>query len=242
MGQKINPISIRIPESKNWTARWFFAAKGGTASAGRYPYRRFLAEDEAIRRIIRERIGLAGIAGIIIERTSNNVRIMIKAARPGLVIGQGGKGIEDLSKALDAELKKLRAHDKDKKAVNLSVNVEELKRSEIAAPYLAQQIAWDMEKRMPFRRTVKKHLELVMQNREIKGAKITLSGRLDGAEISRRETLKQGALPLQTIRADIDYGTATAYTTFGTIGVKVWLYKGEVFKAAAKPQESKKDI
>ncbi len=230
MGQKINPISIRIPESKQWTARWFFASKGGTASSGRYPYRRFLEEDEAMRRVINKRIGLAGIAGIIIERTSNNVRILIKAARPGLVIGQGGKGIEDLSKALDQELRKFRAQEKDKRSVNLSVNVEELKRSEASAAYIAQQIAWDFERRMPFRRTVRKYLEQLMQNREVKGAKIMVKGRLDGAEIARQEAMKQGALPLQTIRADIDYGTATSYTTFGTIGIKVWLYKGEVFK------------
>jgi len=109
------------------------------------------------------------------------------------------------------------------------VNIEELKRSEISAVYTAQQMAWDLEKRMPFRRTMKKYLESIMQNRDVKGAKVAMGGRLDGNEIARRESLHKGALPLQTLRADIDYGTATAYTTYGTIGIRVWIYKGEIF-------------
>ena len=112
----------------------------------------------------------------------------------------------------------------------MSVTVEELKRSEVSAAYVAQEIAWDLERRMPFRRTMKKYLEQVMQNRDVKGAKIFLSGRLDGNEIARRERLSRGSLPLQTLRADIDYGTATAKTTYGTIGIKVWIYKGEIFE------------
>src|SRR5581483_11094805 len=114
--------------------------------------------------------------------------------------------------------------------------VEELKRSEISSVYTAQQIAWDLEKRMPFRRTMKKYLEQIMQNRDVKGAKISLGGRLDGNEIARHESLHKGALPLQTLRADIDYGRATAYTTYGTIGIRVWIYKGEIF-AKEKGQE-----
>ena len=248
MGQKINPISFRIPESKTWTARWFFAAKGENSAAGKYPYRKFLEEDEAIRSAIKNKISLAGVAGVVIERTSNNLRILIKAARPGLIIGQGGKGIEDLSKAIDRELSKVRAkqkgspeklrHGAGNREMNLSVNVEELKRSEVSATYTAQQIAWDLEKRMPFRRLIKKYLEQIMQNREVKGAKIGAKGRLDGAEIARTEFLKQGALPLQTLRADIDYGTATAYTTYGTIGIKVWLYKGEVFNKSTNSESA----
>lgn len=218
MGQKIHPIALRVGVTKNWPVRWFL--KGD--------YKKFLEEDEAIRRIIRERISLAGIAGVEIERTSNNLRVLIRAARPGLIIGRGGKGIEDLSKDIEKALKKVRIGVKS--PMGLSVNIEELKRSEISAQYLAQQIAWDLEKRLPFRRTIKKHLEQVMQNREVKGAKISLSGRLDGNEIARRESLSQGSLPLQTLRADIDYGEATAFTTYGTIGIKIRLYKGEIFR------------
>ena len=228
MGQKINPISLRIDTTKTWVSRWFLSSKGKNTS-GKFSYAELLAEDEAIRKAIRRKIPLAGIAGIEIERTSTHIKIFIKAARPGLVIGQGGKGIEELSRAIEVELRKVRKT-KIKGGPGLSVTVEELKRSEISAPYVAQQIAWDLEKRMPFRRTMKKYLDQIMQNKEVKGAKITMAGRLDGGEIARRETLRKGMLPLQTLRADIDYGTATAYTTYGTNGIKVWIYKGEVFK------------
>ena len=231
MGQKINPTSFRISVTKPWPTRWFFPAKTGGTSVGRYPYAKFLEEDEAIRKVVREKIILAGIAGIEIERTSNNLRVFIKAARPGLVIGQGGKGIEDLTKAIEAKLKKIRgAVLKGKREPRLSVNVEELKRSEVSAAYVAQQIAWDLEKRMHFRRLMKKQVDQIMQNKSVLGVKIHLSGRLDGAEIARRETLKKGALPLQMLRADIDYGQVTAFMSYGAIGIKVWIYKGEVFE------------
>lgn len=240
MGQKINPISLRLQVNKKWPSRWFFASKGTAIAAGRRSYIQLLEEDETIRRVVREKISQAGIAGLEVERTSNNLRVVIRTARPGLVIGQGGKGIEELSKALKKALLKVRLRHKDKTPEpNLSVNVEELKRSEVAAPYVAQQIAWDLERRLPFRRTIKKHLESVSQNREVKGVKIMVKGRLDGSEIARQESLKFGALPLQTLRADIDYGTATSKTTYGTIGVKVWIYKGEVFGKKENKQEDK---
>lgn len=215
MGQKINPLSFRLGITKNWPVRWFI--KGG--------YGKLLEEDETIRKVIKSKIGQAGISAVEIERTAGNLKIFIKAARPGFIIGRGGKGIEDLNRAIEKALKKIRKT----KSVGVSVNVEELKRSEISAPYVAQQIAWDLEKRLPFRRTMKKYLENVMQNKEVKGAKVFLSGRLDGNEIARREWLAKGSLPLQTLRADIDYGQATAYTSYGTVGIKVWIYKGEIF-------------
>lgn len=239
MGQKINPTSLRIGIGKPWRSRWFFLAKGNTSLGGRFPYAKFLEEDEAIREVVRKKISLAGIAGLEIERTSNQLRILIKAARPGLIIGQGGKGIEDLSRAIERRLRAVRGKaDRTKREARLSVNVEELKRSEISAPYLAQQIAWDLERRMPFRRTIKKYLEQMMQNKDVRGAKIMAKGRLDGSEIAREEVLKQGALPLQTLRADIDNGRATAFTTFGTIGIQVWIYKGEVFEKS-KPNDQR---
>jgi small subunit ribosomal protein S3 len=216
MGQKINPNSYRLGIVRNWPVRWFIK--------GAYP--KYLEEDEAIRRVIREKINLAGIASVEIERTQGNLRVFIKAARPGLIIGRGGKGMEELNLAIAGALRKLR---KTKNQVPLSVTVEELKRSEVSSIYLAQQIAWDLERRMPFRRTMKKYLEQIMQNRDVKGAKIAMGGRLDGNEIARRESLSKGALPLQTLRADIDYGRATALTTYGTIGIRVWIYKGEIF-------------
>lgn len=224
MGQKINPNAFRVGITKNWPTRWLL--KGG--------YKKFLEEDEAIRRTIREKVGQAGISGIEIERTSNGLRVLVKAARPGFIIGRGGKGIEDLTKAIEKEIAKIRKT----KAINLSLNVEELKRSEISALYVGQQIAWDLEKRFPFRRTMRKYLEQVIQNKEVKGAKILLSGRLDGGEIARREVLRKGELPLQTLRADIDYGQATAFTTYGTVGIKVWIYKGEIFSKVAPKQSN----
>ncbi len=223
MGQKINPNSFRSGITKNWPVRWFI--KGG--------YAKYLEEDEAIRNVINEKIGLSGIAGIEIERTQGSLRVFIKAARPGFVIGRGGKGMEDLQKAVIDALKKIR---KTKAAIAMNLNVEELKRSEVSAAYIGQQIAWDLEKRMPFRRTMKKYIEQVQQNRDVKGVKVLLSGRLDGNEIARREWLSKGSIPLQTLRADIDYARTTAFTTYGTIGIKTWVYKGEY----AKKVENKK--
>jgi small subunit ribosomal protein S3 len=217
MGQKINPNSFRSGITKGWPVRWFI--KGG--------YAKYLEEDEAIRNIIEEKINLAGIAGIEIERTQGHLRVFIRAARPGFVIGRGGKGMEDLEKVIVKAIQKVR---KSKTPIPMSLNVEELKRTEVSAAYIGQQIAWDLEKRMPFRRTMKKYLEQVLQNRDVKGVKIYLSGRLDGNEIARREWLAKGSVPLQTLRADIDYAKTTAYTTYGTIGIKTWIYKGEFAK------------
>jgi small subunit ribosomal protein S3 len=224
MGQKINPNSYRLGVSKGWPVRWFL--KGG--------FGKFLEEDEAIRNTINKKIALAGVAAIEIERTQGNLRVFIRAARPGLIIGRGGKGMEDLNKAIVDALMRVR---KTRSKVALSLNVEELKRSDVSARYTAQQIAWDLEKRIRFRRTMKKYLEQILQNRDVKGAKILMKGRLDGNEIARNEHLSKGSLPLQTLRADIDYGTATAFTTYGTIGIRVWIYKGEVFKKKSKQEE-----
>lgn len=215
MGQKIHPISFRLGVTKNWASRWFLRGK----------YGKYLEEDEAIRKVIMSKIGQAGVSSIEIERTASNIRVFIKAAKPGLVIGRGGKGIEELNKAVIAAIKKIRG---TKAVPSISLNVEELKRNEISAQYIAQQIAWDIEKRMPFRRTMKKYLESAMQHKEVKGVKIRVSGRLDGAEIARAEWLSRGSLPLQTMRSDVDYGQATAFCTYGTVGIKVWVYKGEI--------------
>ncbi|MCR4328305.1 MAG: 30S ribosomal protein S3 [Patescibacteria group bacterium] len=233
MGQKINPISFRTGIVRNWSSRWLL--KGG--------YGKFLEEDEAIRRVVKEKIQQAGVSALEIERTSNNLRIAIQAARPGFIIGRGGKGIEDLTKAIEKALRAVRKGVLKGPASALSVNVEELKRSQVSAIYIAQQIAWDLEKRLPFRRAMKKQLEQIMQNKEVKGAKILLSGRLNGNEIARREWLSRGSLPLQTLRADIDYGKGTAFTTFGTIGIKVWVYKGEIFQDQnSKVKDKNEDV
>lgn len=233
MGQKINPYSLRLGIIKPWVSRWF----------PRGNFKHQLEEDVLIRRIIIERIKLAGVARIEIERgMRDNFKIFVKAAKPGLVIGRGGKGVEELTKALERALTKLFSErggavkgGSNAQAVpptkrpSIGLTIEELKRNEISAQYLAQCIAWDLERRLPFRRTIKKHLDQALQHKIAQGAKIKVSGRLDGNEIARRETVSRGRLPLQTLRADIDYGEATAYNSYGTVGVKTWIYKGEVF-------------
>jgi small subunit ribosomal protein S3 len=226
MGQKIRPDSFRLGITKDWNARWYagksFAAK--------------LQEDVMIRRVINEKIKLSGIVSIVIERSANNAyRIFIKAAKPGIIIGRGGTGIEDLTKAISNKLAAIqRARAGKPSKIQLSVNIEELKRTEIASAFIAQGLAWELEKRMPFRRAMKKAIELALQNHEVQGIKIKMSGRLDGNEIARNEFLAKGALPLTTLRADIDYGTATANCTYGAIGIKVWLYKGMIFSKDKK--------
>lgn len=221
MGNKIRPDSYRLGVIGAWQARWFVKKYFGKQ----------LEEDEVIRETIHDAMHQAGIIRIDIERTTNNAyKVFIKAARPGLIIGRGGQGVEILSKKIDTALKKLiRKRKEPARNLGVSLTIDELKRGDVSAQSLAQNIAWDLEKRMPTRRTMKKYLEQTMQNREIQGAKIKLSGRLDGAEISRREWLAKGKLPLSTLRANVDYGEATAFTTYGTVGVKAWLYKGEVF-------------
>lgn len=221
MGQKIRPDSLRLGITQNWKSRWW----------PKKSYKNQLEEDMIIRKTIKIKMAPAGIISIGIERTADNAfKIFLKVARPGLVIGRGGKGIEELLKIIELNLKSiLKKRGVKIPKVSLSLNVEEMKKSEIAAAYVAQTIAWDLEKRLPGRRVMKKHLEFMNQNREVLGAKIKLSGRIDGAEISRRETLSSKKLPLQTLRANIDYGEATAFSTYGTVGVKVWIYKGDVF-------------
>ncbi|OGZ03261.1 MAG: 30S ribosomal protein S3 [Candidatus Liptonbacteria bacterium RIFOXYB1_FULL_36_10] len=221
MGNKIRPDSMRLGITKPWRARWFF--KGG--------YQNLLLEDEVIRKMIKEKMGAGGIASIDIERTSGECKVFIKASRPGLIIGRGGQGIEDLKKVIEKETKKASGK---KQSFPLNISIEELKRTEVSSFLVAQQIAGDIERRQKFRRTIKRYLDQIMQNRDAKGAKIRISGRLDGAEIARSEWLSKGTLPLQTLRADIDFGQATAFTTYGTIGIKVWINKGEIFRVESQ--------
>lgn len=220
MGQKVNPNSYRIGITLPWQNRWFFK-KG---------LRHFFEEDFRIREYLKSKVLQAGIAGIEIERTSDALRITVRAGRPGLIIGRGGKGIDDLRKGLVDEIKKHRRALKVAAPVMVNLNIEELKRSEVSSAATAQQVAFDIEKRLPYRRAMKRTLEMLMQNREVLGAKIRLSGRLNGAEISRNDWLAKGRMPLQTLRANIDYGEATSFNTYGTVGVKVWIYKGDIFE------------
>ena len=232
MGNKIRPDSFRIGVTKPWQSRWFL--RGG--------YGRLLLEDETIRKVINLKIKAAGVAGIEIERTAGKCKIIILAAKPGVIIGRGGKGIEELSKAIQKALLKARKRNNYSVIddIHYSLNIEEIKRNDVSAKHLAETIANDLERRMPFRRTVKKYLEQLKQNKAILGAKIKVGGRLDGGEIARDEVLAFGSLPLQTLRAEIDFGLGTAFTTFGTVGIKVWIYKGTIFKEKEEIATSRK--
>ena len=224
MAQKVKPNAIRLGITCAWSSRWFLNRNT----------KFFLEEDLMIREFIRERLKEAGIVSIDIERASETIRVSIRAARPGLIIGRGGKGIEEMKEKLLKNLKKLRIKNNVPTKFSFNINVEELKRTEIASAVLGQQIATDLERRQPYRKIMKRAIENAMQNREIKGIKIKLSGRLNGAEISRTEWLAKGRMPLSTLRANIDYAEATSFNTYGTIGVKVWLYKGEIFDSKTK--------
>ncbi|PIW97697.1 30S ribosomal protein S3 [Candidatus Jorgensenbacteria bacterium CG_4_8_14_3_um_filter_38_10] len=219
MATKINPISFRLGLNKNWSSRWFFKKN----------LRFFIEEDYFIREFIKNKILTAGIDAIEIERTGEQIKISIRASRPGLIIGRGGKGIEELKNSLLKQLRRLRQKNNKPEDIVLNLNVEELNRTEVSAPVMAQQIAFELEKRLRYRSVMKKFLSNIMQYRGVQGAKIRMSGRLNGATISRYDWLAKGQIPLSTLRANIDYGEATAFNSYGTVGVKVWIYKGEVF-------------
>ncbi len=221
MAQKIKPNTLRLGITLPWNSRWFFKKSMNF----------FLEEDYLIRKVVRKKILAAGIASIDIERLGGEtIKVIVKAARPGLIIGRGGQGIEELKTELVKQIKKLRVKNKKTLQFTVNINIEELKRTEVSSAVIAQQIAFDIEKRFPYRTVMKRQLELLKQNREVQGAKIKLGGRLNGAEISRSNWLIFGRMPLQTLRANIDYGEATAFNTYGTIGIKVWIYKGEIFE------------
>ena len=220
MAQKTKPNAFRLGITQPWSSQWFFKRSN----------RFFVEEDHLIRKVIKGKILNTGIAGIDIERVGEVIKVSIKSSRPGLIIGRGGKGIEELKNVLLKAIRSLRLKSKFSQSFALNLNVEELKRSELSAAVIAQQMASDLERRLPYRVVMRRHLEALKQNRGIKGSKIKLSGRLNGAEIARQEQKAHGSMPLQTLRADIDYGEAVSFTTYGTIGVKVWLYKGEIFE------------
>ena len=212
MGHKVNPKGLRIGITTNWRSRWF----------GTKDYTKDLREDIEIRRLIMKQWKTAAIADVEIERSSGVIKLIIKTSRPGVLIGRKGTGIEDISKLIKNNFFK-------NKKVDLKVEVQEIRQFEESASLLAQNAAEQIEKRMPFRRILKSTLEQAEKSKIVKGIKIEMCGRLGGAEMSRREWLSKGTIPLHTLRADIDFAKETAFTTYGTIGIKVWVYKGEVF-------------
>ncbi len=215
MGQKINPIGFRIGIIRDWDSRWYSAKN----------YREQLFEDLKIREYIQNKLEGSSVSRIEIERAANNVRISIHTAKPGMVIGRGGTGVEGLRKELEKMTEK-----------KIHLNIIEIKKPEMDAYLVAENIASQLERRIAFRRAMKQSVFRTMRN-GAKGVKIACSGRLGGSEMARNESYHEGTVPLQTLRADIDYGFVEAKTTYGRIGVKVWIYKGEILPP--KPGEGK---
>ena len=219
MGQKVNPHGLRVGIIKDWDSRWF---------ADKSTFGDTLVEDYNIRKFIKKNLYAAGVPKIEIERTANKVRINIHCAKPGQVIGRGGEAIEKLR----ADVEKMIG-----KPVNL--NIFEIKSPDLNAQLVAEKIAADLENRVSFRRAMKSCIGRTMKSGAL-GIKTAVAGRLGGADIARTEFYSEGTIPLQTLRADIDYGFAEADTTYGKVGVKVWIYKGEVLPAKGNKEGSDK--
>jgi small subunit ribosomal protein S3 len=219
VGQKVHPIGFRLGINKTWASNWF----------AKKDYVAFLHEDIAIRRYILKSLSHAGISRVEIERSASRLRVNIYTARPGIIIGKRGLEVDRLKD----ELQKIVPG----KQINL--NIKEIRRAEVDATLIAQNISLQLEKRISFRRAMKKSVLSALRF-GAKGIKIRCSGRLGGAEIARAEWYREGRVPLHTLRADIDYGTAEGLTTYGIIGVKVWVYKGDIFPGVAEPADGKK--
>jgi len=214
LGQKVNPIGFRLGINRNWDSRWF-AGKG---------YSDFVLEDYRIRGFLKKRLFQAGVARIEIERAANKVRVRIHVARPGIVIGKKGVEIEKLKRDLEKKI-----------AREIIIDIQEVRKAEVEAQLVAENVALQLVRRIAFRRAMKKSVGAALRF-GAQGIKISCSGRLGGAEMARREWYREGRVPLHTIRADIDYGFAEAFTTYGVIGVKVIIFKGEIL-----PDKQKKE-
>lgn len=216
MGQKVNPHGLRIGIIKDWDTKWYANTKDFSS---------FLIEDVKIRKFLKNKLYVAGIARIEIERAANKVKVNIHTAKPGIIIGKQGAGIEILRQELEKMTGK-----------SVLLNITEIKNIDLVAQLVAENIAAQLEKRVSFRRAMKQAMSRTMKA-GARGIKTQVSGRLGGAEIARTEHYAEGTIPLQTLRADIDYGFAEANTTYGKIGVKVWIYKGEVLPAKKKEKK-----
>ncbi len=215
MGQKVHPIGFRLGYIKDWNSRWY---------AGSKDYPRLLHQDLEVRDFIKRRLAHASVSRVHISRAANNARITIHTARPGLVIGKKGEDIDKLRREVGARM-----------GIPLQINVEEIRKPELDAQLVAESVAQQLERRIMFRRAMKRAVQNTMR-RGAEGIKINVAGRLGGAEIARSEWYREGRVPLHTLRADIDYGFAEAKTTYGILGVKVWIFKGEVFEEITRPE------
>lgn len=221
MGQKVHPVGFRLGVHKGWSSNWFVATKD-------FPF--LLAEDHRIRRFVKKELQNAGVSRIDLSRKADHIQIEIYTARPGVVVGKGGEGIE-------------RLHNKVKQMINrpgidVKINILEISRVDLEAQLVAESIAQQLEKRVAFRRAMKQAVQRCMRAGAV-GVKIMVAGRLGGAEIARTEWTKEGRIPLQTLRADIDYGTAEGHTMMGLIGIKVWIFRGELEPGVWSPPNVK---
>jgi len=212
LGQKVHPIGFRLGINRDWDSRWF---------AGR-EYKDYILEDYKIRKFLKEKVAHAGVSRIEIERAANKVRVRMYIARPGIVIGKKGSEIERLKRSLEDEIKR-----------EVIIDIQEVRKAEIEAQLVAENVAMQLVRRVAFRRAMKKSVTAALRF-GAQGIKIACSGRLGGAEMARREWYREGRVPLHTIRADIDYGFAEAFTTYGVIGVKVTIFKGEILPDKTK--------
>ena len=220
MGQKIHPTGFRLAVSRNWASRWY---------AGNKDFAGKLAEDLQVREFLKKRLKNASVGRVLIERPAKNARITIYSARPGVVIGKKGEDIERLKVELTKML-----------GVPVHVNIEEIRKPEVDAQLIADSITQQLEKRIMFRRAMKRAMQNAMRL-GAQGIKIMSAGRLNGAEIARTEWYREGRVPLHTLRADVDYGTSEAQTTYGIIGVKVWVYKGDTLGRGEAPETTEKE-
>ncbi len=216
MGQKVHPTGIRIGIIKDWTSTWYADTKD---------YARYLNTDLQVREYLRKKLVNASVSRIQIERPPNEIKVIIHSARPGIVIGKKGEDIERLSQEVS-----------DMMGVRAKVSVQEIRKPELDAALVAESVAQQIERKIMFRRAMKRAVTNTMRLGAL-GIKICVAGRLNGAEIARSEWYREGRVPLHTLRADIDYGTANSNTTYGVIGVKVWIFKGEVFNVEARTDE-----
>ena len=218
MGQKVNPIGLRLGINRTWDSRWF---------AGKNEYGKLLHEDIAIRKSLSKELKQAAVSRIVIERPHRKCRVTIYSARPGIVIGKKGADIDKLKKTVSRLT-----------ASEVHINIVEVRKPEVDATLVADSIAQQLERRVAFRRAMKRAVQSAMRL-GAEGIRINCSGRLGGAEIARLEWYREGRVPLHTLRADVDYGTATAFTTFGTCGIKVWIFKGEVLEHDPMAQDKR---
>lgn len=217
MSHKVHPFSYRLGINTDWKSRWF--------DIKQYPQK--LSQDIAIREYLTKKLRSASVEKVEIERTRNNISVIIHSARPGIIIGRAGVGAEDLTRGIERVLKKSRGRNMVSDLPEIKIEVREVRSPESFSAIVGLSIAEQIERRMPFRRVMKRTMERIMANKEVKGARIALAGRLGGAEMARREWIKEGNMPRNTLRSVIDFSVQEAYTTYGVIGIKVWIYKGQ---------------